>query len=108
MKMIGRTIILLSMTMAFLTACSTPTVSSDDSDENSEKVEQTGDSSSSGIRSDKEANSSNNYDGDDTYFLSATELGSDHIFGIGLGYSTSIVYLTYRKNIGFSVRCLKD
>lgn len=322
MKMIGRTIILLSMTMEFLTACSTPTVSSDDSDENSEKVERTGDSSSSGIRSDKEANSSSssgkktessssektsesssssasevncaallegesewrwgvskecrlnpnieygsmtdgrdgqvyktvkigkqtwmaenlnydpdqggageakydwswcynndpkkcavtgrlytwaaaidsvklyrdesidcgdgktcslpetvhgicpngwhlptdvewstliyeagnvgddynsaaknlksrtgwyngengtdacgfaafpagyrnfdgyyNYDGDDTYFLSATELGSDHIFGIGLGYSTSIVYLTYRKNIGFSIRCLKD
>ena len=49
MKMIGRTIILLSMTMAFLTACSTPTVSSDDSDESSEKVEREEDSSSSGI-----------------------------------------------------------
>lgn len=108
MKMIGYIVFLLSVILTLLAACSTPTVSSDDSDENSEKVEQTGDSSSSGIRSVKEANSSNNYDGDDTYFLSATELGSDHIFGIGLGYSTSIVYLTYRKNIGFSVRCLKD
>ena len=49
MKMIGRTIFLLSMTMAFLTACSTPTVSSDDSDEKnpSEKTERDENSSSS-------------------------------------------------------------
>ena len=58
MKMIGRTILLLSMIMAFLTACSTPTVSSDDSDENSEKVEQEDRSSSSGMSNSKEADRS--------------------------------------------------
>ena len=58
MKMIGRTIFLLSMTMAFLTACSTPTVSSDDSDENSEKVEQEDRSSSSDMSNSKEADRS--------------------------------------------------
>lgn len=44
--------------LAFLAACSTPTISCDDSEESSEKVEREGDSSSSGIRSDKEANCS--------------------------------------------------
>ena len=52
------TYLFVSVIMTLFAACSTPTVSSDDSDENSEKVERTGDSSSSGIRSDKEANSS--------------------------------------------------
>ena len=40
MKMIGRTVFLLSVTTAFLTACSTPTVSDDDSSESSKDVSQ--------------------------------------------------------------------
>ena len=44
--------------LAFLAACSTPTVSSDDSDENSEKVEQEDRSSSSDMSNSKEADRS--------------------------------------------------
>ena len=58
MKMIGRTVFLLFVTMAFLTACSTPTVSSDDSDEvsSSSKKENQPESSSSSV--DKKESSS--------------------------------------------------
>ena len=52
---ISFTLLLLSL---LFVACSTPTVSSDDSDVGSEKVEQEDRSSSSGIRSGKEADSS--------------------------------------------------
>ena len=58
MKMIGYIFFLLSVILTLLAACSTPTVSSDDSDVGSEKVEQEDRSSSSDMSNSKEADRS--------------------------------------------------